>query len=198
MNKSKPDIKLITEAQRGALSSPLRLEIIGLYARADLLSIADMAESMGVRAGSLYHHVSILEDAGVLRRAGTRRKGKRDEALFELLEDVMGLGIEPGDEEAKEHARRTVASAFRMAERDFGEALAGEEVVAEGPGRNILATRIHTRVSPRTLASINKHLDAIFDMATRDASKSTKSARDDDQYISLTLALLPLRGRGKR
>lgn len=198
MSKSKRDIKLITEAQRGALSSPLRLEVVGLYARADLLSIADMAERMGVRAGSLYHHVSILEEAGILRRAGTRRKGKRDEALFELVEGVMGLGVVPGDEDAKEHARRTLASAFRMAERDFGEALEREDVVTEGPGRNVIATRVHTRVSPRTLARINKHLDAIFDIVTREASGNIEAEKEVDQYVSLTLALLPLRGRRKR
>ena len=198
MSKGKQDIRVITEARSGALSSPLRLEIIGLYARADLFSIADMAEGMGVRAGSLYHHVSILEEAGILRRAGTRRKGKRDEALFELVDDVMGLGVDPEDEGTKEHARRTLASAFRMAERDFSEALDRPDAVPEGPARNVFATRAHTRVSTRTLARINKHLDAIFDLATREAPKGKKAAEDEDQYISLTLALLPLRGRGTR
>ena len=52
---------------RAAVSSPLRLEILGLFVSAEPLAISDMAVLMNRSAGSLYHHVGILEEAGILQ-----------------------------------------------------------------------------------------------------------------------------------
>ena len=71
-----------SELQRNALSSPLRLEILGLFTEQKPLAISDMARLMGRKAGSLYYHLELLEAAGFVERTGTRPKGKRFEALF--------------------------------------------------------------------------------------------------------------------
>ncbi len=183
--------------QRAALASPLRLEILGLFTGGEPLAIAEMAEFMGRPAGSLYHHVGILEKAGLLNRTGTRRKGKRHEALF--LPVAHGIEMEASDTDASwvDHAVKTMASAFRMAERDLRAALVSDDCVTEGLQRNVFATRLHMRASTKVLAGINKHLKAIEDLLRTEIARGPQPS-PDDKHLSLTLALLPLHGRDKK
>ncbi len=182
--------------QRVALASPLRLEILGLFTGGEPLAISDMAEFMGRPAGSLYHHVGLLEKAGLLNRTGTRPKGKRHEALF--LPVAHGIEMEASDTDGSwaDHAVKTMASAFRMAERDLRAALGGGNCVTEGPARNVFATRMHVRASTQLLADVNKHLKAIEDLLRAEVARGPRPS-PDDTHLSLTLALLPLVGRGK-
>jgi DNA-binding transcriptional ArsR family regulator len=181
--------------QRSALASPLRLEILGLFIAGDPLAISDMAALMGRSAGSLYHHVGILEKAGLLKRTGTRPKGKRYEALFLPAADRIQMEAHGPEGDGAHLAVKTMAAAFRMAERDLEAGLQEGTCVTEGPGRTLYATRMHMRASPQVLAKINKHFQAIEDLLAADAAKDTRLS-PDDHHLSLTLALLPLKGRG--
>jgi len=181
--------------QRAALASPLRLEILGLFTHADALAIADMARLMGRTAGSLYHHVGILEEAGFLKRAGTRPKGKRHEALFGPTADRFEVEAPAGEDEAIDHAVKAMASAFRMSERDLEAALRDRTGRREGNDRNLFAARLHLRASPELLAKINGYLETILELVQTEAS-SCPDPSEDDEHLSLTLALLPIKGRG--
>ena len=124
MNKTKETTLTASgREQKSALASPLRLEIIGLFTNPEALAISDMAQLMGRSAGSLYHHVGILEKAGLLKRSGTRPKGKRYEALFRPAASRVELDATSSGEESVQLAVKTLASAFRMAERDLESAL---------------------------------------------------------------------------
>ena len=184
-----------SRAQRNALTSPIRLEILGLFMGTGPLSISDMARKMGRKAGSLYHHVGLLEQAGILRRAGTRPKGKRFETLFEPVAEKFTMEAGQGDVDADAQAVQAIKSAFRMTLRDFEAALGNPESVQEGPDRNMLVTRIHMCASPGLLAKLNEHFDALNDILQAEAALQG-DAKPEGQYISLTLALLPLKGRG--
>jgi len=184
-----------TPAQRAAVTSPIRLEILGLFTGTGPLAISDMARLMGRPAGSLYHHVGVLEDAGILRRTGTRPKGKRYETLFEPCRQRVELKAGEGDAEADRQAVQALKSAFRMTLRDLEAALAGGAAVQEGPARNLFAGRIHLRAAPDLLARLNEHLDAIGKLLEDEAAHPPDPG-PDDLHLSLTLALLPLRGRG--
>lgn len=183
--------------QRAALASPLRLEIIGLFTGGEPLAIADMAALMGRQAGSLYHHVGILERAGLLRRTGTRPKGKRHEALFLPAASRIEMAAPRTEGRSAELILATMATAFRMAERDLEAAIDSDRSVTDGPERNALAARFHVRASPRLLARINRHLDAIVQLLD-DAAGGRSRPSPADQHLSLTLALLPLKGRNPR
>ncbi len=196
--KKKPDSTMTASGtdQRVALASPLRLEILGLFTSHRPLAISEMAALMGRSAGSLYHHVGILEKAGILHRSGTRPKGKRHEALFQpaALRIEMEARPEGGDDDHL--AVKTMAAAFRMAERDLAAAIRDGHCRQEGPQRNLFATRVHLRVSPQLLGKLNKHLKAIENLLMTEAGKDPKPS-PDDQHVSLTMALLPLKGRAQ-
>lgn len=196
MKASKANFIASGTQQRAALASPLRLEIIGLFTHPEPLSIADMAQLMGRTPGSLYHHVGILEKAGLLLRTGSRPKGKRHEALFGPVASRIEMEAPPGDADAAADAVKALSAAFRMTERDLEAALQDDTCVREGPQRNLVASRLHMRASPRFLAKINRHLEAILDLLQAEAAKNPPPG-PDDQHLSLTLALLPLKGRDK-
>jgi predicted transcriptional regulator len=197
MKKTKSTTIQVTGSnQRSALASPLRLEILGLFTNPEPLAIADMARMMGRTPGSLYHHVGLLEKAELLKRTGTRPKGKRHEALFRPTATRIEIDASSGTEEVVGHVVKALSSAFRMAERDLAAALVSGASRTDGPGRNLFATRMHMRASPKLLAQLNKHLKAIEDLMVADAEKSTQPS-PDDEHLSLTIALLPIKGRGR-
>ena len=191
-------LKSVTDenrAKRSAMTSPVRLEIVGLFAGAGPLSISDMAQRMGRSAGSLYHHVGLLEEAGILRKSGTRPKGKRFETLYEPAAEKFTMEAGEGDAEADAQAVQTIKAALRMTLRDFEAGLANPDSVQEGPDRNLLVTRLHMCASPRLLARLNEHLDALNEILREEAERQPEPG-PDSQHLSLTLALLPLKGRG--
>lgn len=180
--------------QRAAVASPLRLEILGLFISEDPLAISDMAPMMNRTAGSLYHHVRILEEAGFLKQSGTRPKGKRHEALYRPTASRFEFDTSSGEEDVISGAVKAMATSFRMAERDLEAALRSENQPLEGPDPDFYAFRVHLRASPELLAKINHHMNAVLELLTPDEQTSSKLG-PDDQHVSLTLALLPIKGR---
>lgn len=177
-----------------AMASPLRMELVGLFGQARELSVSDMATRMGRPATSIYHHLHILLEAGILREVGTRPKGKRFEMLYSVTEDLVRLDVEPDDPIAVAHALKAVRAGLRMAERDLAAALERDDLTHEGPARNLMTMRVHVRSPEQLLASINEHLFAIESLL-RAASENPPDESADDQFLSLTMVLAPLAGR---
>jgi predicted transcriptional regulator len=185
---------LRSEAQRKAFSSPLRLELIGLFTDGEPRSAADMAELVGRPASAIHYHVRVLEKAGLLKRSGERHSARKPEALYLPTADVFQMEqpkSNPAD--AADAAVKTLSTAFRMAERDMKVAMTDPRTRPNGPHRNAFGARLHCRLTKKELAELNRHLRTIEKMLVR----STQSRRPspDDQFVSLTLALMPLRNR---
>jgi hypothetical protein len=189
--------KIKNKGERAAVASPLRLEILGLFISKDPLAISDMAALMNRTAGSLYHHVRIMEQAGILKQTGTRPKGKRHEALYIPTASRFKLDTSSGDEDAIASTVKMIATGFRMAERDLEASLRSDNRSMEDPDPDFYAFRLHFRASPELLAKINKHMNAVLDLLTPNEKTSSKFG-PNDQHIALTLALLPIKGRDVR
>ncbi len=178
--------------QRKALRSPIRLEIAGQFTGPDGLSIADVAERMGRPPASLYYHFRKLEEAGLLEQVGSRPGVKKREAIYHVTASRLEFPATNVDD-----VMVTTAAAFRMTERDLEGALRSGDARTGGKYRNLFATRMHLRTNKEVLAEINEHLYAIEKLVLREARRKTLPP-DADQYLSLTLALLPLHGRNKK
>jgi DNA-binding transcriptional ArsR family regulator len=196
MSTNGPKIHTIEgEAQRRAISSPLRLEILGHFSAGRPLSVREVAERMGRPATAIHYHVRLLAQSGLLRKSGERRDGRRREAEYSMVAEaiaILGRG-QPSEEGEQTLALKTTASAFRMAERDMKAALADGAARSEGEDRNFLATRIHCRLSREEMAEINRRLDALLGAVLESIRR--EESRDDDEFVSLTLALMPLPNR---
>ncbi|MEE9269764.1 MAG: helix-turn-helix domain-containing protein [Candidatus Krumholzibacteria bacterium] len=196
MSQRQKSYLLESAAQRTAVSSPIRLEILGQFTSPGGMSIAEVAERMGRPAATLYYHFRILEKVGLLVRTGSRPGTKKSEALYEPVANRFEFPVEPDSQSAVRAAIKTLSLAFRMAERDLESALTSGTARTSGKHRNAIAGRLHCRTTRSTLAEINQHLRAIEKIFEREGRRVTVSP-DADEYLSFTLALLPLRGRGE-
>ena len=176
-----PTMHVTSPAQRKALASPLRQEILGHFAGTRSLAVADLAERMGRPATALYYHVSQLHDLGFLETAGERRKGKRYETLFRPT--AQRFEMPAAGESEWSDAIEALTVAQRMAIRDMKGALESGRMRDEGDDRNCIAFRLQGQIDTVSLRAVNEHIDAILDLL---------------EFISLTLALMPLQGRSKR
>ena len=193
--RSKPrTLTLRSDEQRRAIASPLRLELIGLFIEREPLSVAQIAQRMGRPATAIHYHVRLLEKAGLLRRAGEQRSGSRREALYRPVAEIFEMEL-PGDTTSgdPEAAIKTLSMAFRMAVGDMKGAFEDSSVRSSGPKRNFLGGRFHCRLSREELAELNRHLRHIEKMLSR--TPRTLEPSPHDTFISLTLALMPLRNR---
>ncbi len=196
--KSKPKTLLIrSNEQRRAIASPLRLELIGVFVDQEPLSVAQIAQRMGRPATAIHYHVRLLVKAGLLRRAGEQRSGSRTEALYRPVAEIFELD-QPGDAKSggPEAAIKTLSLAFRMAAGDMKAALEDSSARYSGPQRNFIGARMHCRLSKTELAELNRHLRHIEKMLSRVPTSREPSRHDT--FISLTLALMPLRNREVR
>ena len=119
--RGKPKVMMLrTEEHRRAVASPLRLELLGLFVDRESLSVAEIAELMGRSATGIHYHVRVLEKAGLLRRAGRNKSGRRPEALYLPVADLFKMEqTRDASEEVAAAALKTMATAFRMTERDM-------------------------------------------------------------------------------
>ena len=186
-----PDRLQITDpAQRKCLTSPLRLELLGHFNELEPLSAGDLAARMGRPVTALYYHINQLLDLGLLRQAGTRARGKRDEALF--LPAAASFELAADSQDALEDSIATLKVAQRMAISDLRAAAKTGTARTEGAQRNALAFRLHAGLDADTLTKLNQHLDAIVTLLQEHAGSGTAK---QTEFCSLTLALMPLKGR---
>jgi len=185
------DIYVIEDpAQRKALTSPLRLEILEHFLNGPM-AVADLAARMGRRPDSLYYHVRTLVKVGILLPAGTRKSGKRDEALYRVVAPSLGMGGEPDDPHLVDDAVKALRAGFRMSERELRDAMESGRLCDEGDQRNHWCARQRCRLRPSALKSINKHLAAMQKIIDREFRRPPH-ADEDAQLCSFTVALIPL------
>ncbi len=191
----KPKVFIIREdEQRRAFTSPIRMELIGLFSEGVPLSVSMIAERMGRPATAIHYHVRVLEKAGLLKRAGKTQSGRRPEALYLPVADLFKMEADrQAPEETAAMALKTMATAFRMAERDMKAALTDPKSKTAGPYRNVFGARVHCRLSKKELSELNRHLRGIEKLLSR--SHQAHEPSPDDAFVSFTVALMPLRNR---
>ncbi len=179
--------------QRAALTSPLRLEILEHFLVAGPASVAEIADRMGRAADSLYYHVRLLVKVGLLRQRGTRKSGKRDEALYALVAPRIDLSCKPGSPASTASTMKTMVSAFRLAEREMRAALDDRTLRQDGRDRNFYAARMRCELSRKALADVNRHLTAIEAIFLRELKNPARGTA-----CSLTVAMVPSLDHGRR
>ncbi len=88
---------------------------------------------------------------------------------------------------ATESTMKTMASAFRMAEREMRASLESGRFEEHGRYRDFYAARVRSDLSRAALAEVNGHLKAIEDIFAR----AFKTAPANGTSCSLTVTLLP-------
>jgi DNA-binding transcriptional ArsR family regulator len=185
-------------AQLRALSSPVRIEIVGAFQSFGPMSIRELAEKMARPADGLYHHMRQLEKVHILRVKLTRRVGKRDESVFELTAERFGHTEMPRSPAMKKAIVQTAGAALRLASREFNRAVL-EHKAQEGeqpptcPG-DLARTRLSRQKSWLTEDDLVA-LQALLDKVER--FLRVRMRRKQGRPFALTQVLVPLSKRNR-
>jgi len=164
-------------AQLRALAHPLRLRIAELFAEGPRTTM-QVAELIGQPPTRLYHHVQVLERAGILRLRETRENRGAVEKWYEAapLQSAGGRG------------RRNIGAIRNLALLAL-EQSRSELISAIGRSRpKPLVGRLVAVGTPARMRRIRKRLLALVRELRRDTSGTTGP---DVQRWALTLAFAP-------
>lgn len=169
-----------------ALASPIRQEIISAFVDGPL-TVKDLAQRLGRTRQALHYHVEHLVRAGILRAAGARPAGRRQEALYEVTSDTVS-GASQRSRRDRGLAERAAGALLRLTERELRAAIrAGRGAASTGAAREVVAARGKCRLDAAGLARLNGLFDEIVTVLRQ------AEPRADAPTYAVTLVLTPAR-----
>lgn len=149
---------IVDRRQLECLASPMRQDILDRLAASGAMAVGELAVALGVKQTALYRHLAILEDAGLVLKAGSRTKNRKSETLYAaparrlLLEKAFQT-------RSNAPALATIAAALtRQLGRDAARALAAGGGATSGPQRTLGFARRIGAPTAKELAEINRKL----------------------------------------
>lgn len=180
-------------AQIRLLSSAVRQELVDtLAALGGEASVAMLAEELGRPADGLYYHLRALVRGGLLREVASELGGERVYRFAGQGDAPLRLAYRLGPQGNQAELALFARSLLQIAGRDFDEALHGEQVATEGPGRELWASRNKGWLSPADIAEANALLERLS------ALTSQPKQPGRDRLISCAFVLAPVNPRPKR
>ncbi len=146
MTRSRP-VVLDRPDQLRAVTSIIAHQIISVMERTRRCTVSELAEHLGIQAGSLYYHVRKLQKAGVLAPHVKRSTGGRKEVVYELTGSEVILDPTASGSRFLAALARTMRTRLRAVERGFLDALSHPGTVRAGRNRNISLDQHHSRLS---------------------------------------------------
>ncbi len=145
-----------------ALISPVRQNIVDALESAGPRSVAELAALLGQAPDALYFHLRHLLRAGLVVEADRRKNGRHVAAIYDLALRPMRLDYAKPARPADVSA--VIASALRLATRDFKRAIGRDDVPVQGPERELWGARFKGWVTAAQLAEINVLLHRVSDV----------------------------------
>lgn len=160
----KKKLRISAARQIESLISPVRQEILDVVASAGPSSVAEMGTLIGRPADSIYYHVRSLLGVGLLVSTGTRRRGRREERVYDVPADRLLLEYDPADRRNVEAVNSVIASLTRVARRDFTAGFSVELARVKGSRRNLWGARAVGWLDGDQLRRVNEALKEIHDI----------------------------------
>ena len=177
---------ILRQDQLECLTSPVRADILDHLSGRGPLTVRDLSASLGRKPSSLYYHLEILVETGLVVVAGEDTSGRRPEVLYRALAPRMRARRALGEPANRTIMSQMAEAALRQAVRDFERGLARDDAKTEGPERTLGFYRSVNRCDPATLAKVNEHLDEIAELLW--------SARDEEEpLLTFAWAMAPTR-----
>lgn len=179
-----------------AVSDPLRSRILAVLSRGAMTTL-QVARELGEKPTRLYHHVDILERAGLIRLVREQPKRGTVERYFEPVARVFVIdrdllnasGEAPGPGEAGT-TQALVDGVLRQTMDELRQRISRGDLPLHGPGRMRMA-RLLVRGSEQRIAQVMRAVEALIDEASRlpeDASPAGETALE----YRLQLVFYPL------
>jgi DNA-binding transcriptional ArsR family regulator len=155
-------------------------------------SATEVARALGEPPARVNHHVRRLREAGLVRRAGTRRIRNLTEILYVAMARtfVIGEGVTPGGEERRRAGgatkRHTLVNLVSLGERLAADSLALlDEAVTDGREISAYATSVELRFADANAraAFLAQLLDAV--KALKEKYGASGADGPDERYRTL-------------
>ena len=165
---------ILDRKQIECLASAPRAEILDWLCSSGPQSISDLARALNRSAPSLYHHIELMREAGLVREAGRRPVYRKSEKLYSVPSRRMRLKRALVEGEHDDLMQTIVTALTRQFDKDFRNGLANGRARRSGRYRDLGYFRFVGRPSKQGLARINEHLEAIAEIlwADQDADAS--------------------------
>lgn len=174
------------EKALAALSSPVRLEILGELKAVGPCAIRDLAARMDRPADGLYHHIKALIKAGAVVQTGSRASGGRTEALFGLIAPRIAGALDASSPRSRRAVIRAASATLRLASREFAAAIEAGEGSGKNRRKDIRVSRQKTWLNAKAVRELTELLTRIEELLSKHAE-----AKEGRPY-ALTIGLVPL------
>jgi len=178
-------------SQLKALSDPLRQRILDGFS-AKPATTRQVAESLGEKPTKLYHHVDLLEQAGLIKLIETRPNRGTVEKYYQATARKFAIAqnLLAGSSRAGEVANEVqtmVLNALQAGLADAQSGFASKILQTKADCYPIAATHARLRVSKKQIAELVRQIQKW--------SERCQAAHDEEGEVeySLTLAFHPLR-----
>jgi hypothetical protein len=183
----------ISPEQLRLMSFGPRQELIAVLVNNADLSARDLAERLRRPVTGIYRHLTLLQDAGLIRQSGQRPSPKRPEALYALVSPVFSADLGSMTKEGRlavaDAASRYAADAARKFRRAVEEDVS--RMALEDANTRLQATDLQLDRAGRV--EFNRLLSA-FIVAARKLRAPADAAQD---MIRMTILVSPTAGGTK-
>lgn len=167
---------ILTEAQRKALVSPARIEIVECILHLGPQPVARIGKLLGRAPDSLYYHLKRLVKVGILKESRNADAGQRGETTYEATARGFHSECDPGDPESVEIERAGLGALLRLTERTYSRALGDPQVRTHGKQRDVEARRTRVYLDAKGRAELNRRVDELFEFLIQHATSTTGRA----------------------
>jgi hypothetical protein len=192
---SRPPLHIVSNPRHWkVMVAPVRLEMIEAMRMIAPCSIAEIAVALDRSADTLYRHMEKLQAAQVVVVAGSRKSGRRNEQVYDLVADDFRVGFKDTTPRAANKAyNETVQSILKIASRTARDSAAACQLIGIGDERNIVGKIEHAWLSHADFLALRDIL-----MRAKQFMDRRKGARDGRLYLAAFLAMPVTRKRGAR
>jgi DNA-binding transcriptional ArsR family regulator len=165
------DLEKTQERKLKAILDPTRLKM--LYKLKEPRTVKQIADSLGVDHHALYHHMGVLEKAGLVKLDRKVQKGNLVEKYYSLVEDAMRFRL---DLLPQELSSNLVENLIQTTYRDYSQAVEShDEPVKAG------AMRLSIEVPKGKLKEINEKVRKLVE-ELRDKIIEMEQEGSDSSY----------------
>jgi len=143
------------------LVSAVRQDLLDTVAALGPATASELARQLGMRVSALYYHLDLLVRSGLLVRRRARRRDARTEALYAARAPRLAVRFDLGSPAGRRIAGQVTRALLRTAERDLARGARLPVARAAAPRRNLWLSRVKGWLTPREVAAVIAHLEAI-------------------------------------
>jgi DNA-binding transcriptional ArsR family regulator len=173
---------LSTPLEIAAIGSPARGEVVNALGDLRKATASELSETLGRSRTGLYHHLRVLQEAGIVRVVETRTR-RRPEAVYALTATRIRIGPRARSRAGRTAARKAAETLLRAATRELGRAL----VSGNHKPSELYAIRAKARLQAAELNLVRKHVNSI-ERIVRDAKRRPETG---GRMFAFTAALTP-------